>query len=345
MNAPLQCFLFALESLVYGLGYGRINQLIRHPVPHDPAWLWKQINPGRPKVGNKLADNYPPVFLRRFLLAAKMKQDHLLGISEHYDVSNDFYKLFLDPEYMFYSCADFTPGDGLAQAQANKADFILKLIDPKPGEKILDLGCGWGAMLKRIYEETGDRENLHGYTLSKEQVRYNDECNRFNVEFKNFITCDYKDEEFDKIFSIGAWEHVRHPELVGLLEKLQRTLKPGGKMVHHFFTTANEHLSNDIVIAQLFFPGSYFAAHSTQMNAFEKTGFRIVQRTVHDYRPTLRAWFDNLVSNKEAALGLVGLRTYNKYLVFFATSYSFFNKGAALLMRYVLEKDHSRGQT
>ena len=73
-----------------------------------------------------------------------MKQDHLLGISEHYDVSNDFYELFLDKKYMFYSCADFDRGDEtLEEAQASKANFILNLIEPKPGEKILDLGCGW----------------------------------------------------------------------------------------------------------------------------------------------------------------------------------------------------------
>ena len=339
MIASLRYFLFAIESLVYGPGYGEINRLIRHPVPHDPEKLWRMINPDKPNVGNWIADHYPPAFMRRFLLSAKMKQDHLLGISAHYDVSNEFYKLFLDPQYMFYTCADFhEPHDTLSQAQANKADFILNLIDPKPGEKILDLGCGWGAMLKRIYEETGDRENLFGYTLSQEQVDFNDEQNHFNVEFRNFITCDYERGAFDKIFSIGAWEHVRHKDLVPLLEKLHFTLKPGGKMVHHFFTTATEMMINEFLVAQLFFPGSYPAAHSTQVKAFESTGFRIRQRTVHDYRPTLRAWFDNLVSNKEQAIDLVGVRTYNKYLVFFASSYWYFNSGTVLLMRYVLDK-------
>jgi cyclopropane-fatty-acyl-phospholipid synthase len=277
--------------------------------------------------------------MRRILLAAKMSQDHLLGISAHYDVSNEFYKLFLDRKYMFYTCADFhSPTDSLEQAQTHKAEFILKLIDPKPGEKILDLGCGWGPMMKRIFEETQDRQNLVGYTLSQEQVEFIRQEYDFRVEFKNFITCDYSDEEFDKIYSIGSWEHVRRADLQPLVNKLYRALKPGGRMVKHFFTSFNEQLENDAVIAQLFFPGSNPPAHCTQVEAFESAGFRITQRSIHDYRPTLRAWFDNLARNKEQAIQEVGLRTYNKYLVFFSASHNFFQRQQGALIRYVLDK-------
>jgi hypothetical protein len=85
---------------------------------------------------------------------------------------------------MFYTCADFhSREETLEEAQQHKADFILNLIDPKPGEKILELGCDWGPMLKRIHQHTGDKENLYGITLSKEQAKYNDEHNGFQVEF------------------------------------------------------------------------------------------------------------------------------------------------------------------
>ncbi|MFX5603078.1 class I SAM-dependent methyltransferase, partial [Acinetobacter baumannii] len=78
----------------------------------------------------------------------------------HYDLSNDFYRLFLDKTFMFYSCADFnSPGDSLEQAQLNKANHLLSLIDPKPGEAILELGCGWGSMLRHIHAHTGDIRN------------------------------------------------------------------------------------------------------------------------------------------------------------------------------------------
>src|SRR5579859_6760994 len=83
------------------------------------------------------------------------------GIQAHYDVSNAFYKLFLDPKFMFYSCADHIRGnETLVEAQTNKANHLLSLIDPKPGEKIVELGCGWASMLRHIEQHTGDRESL-----------------------------------------------------------------------------------------------------------------------------------------------------------------------------------------
>lgn len=327
------------EALIFGPGYAAIQNLIRHPEPLEPKRLWTLINPATGPATNRLNEIYPPVWVRHLLLYAKMKQDHRRGISHHYDVSNEFYKLFLDKKFMFYSCADFHRDDEtLEEAQTNKANFILNLIDPKPGEKILDLGCGWGAMLKHIHAETGERENLFGYTLSQEQVTYNNEVNGFNVEFKNFITCDYPEAEFDKIYSIGSYEHVRHDDVPILLKKLHSTLKPHGRIVFHFFCPLTERLHNDTVTAQLFFPGSRQSALPTHLRAFEKAGFRVSHRSLHDYRPTLRAWFDNLVANRDEAIRLVGVRTYNRYLVFFPASYSYFDRGGAVLLRCVLEK-------
>jgi len=268
-----------------------------------------------------------------------MKQDHVLGIAEHYDVSNEFYELFLDKKYMFYTCADFNrPDDTLEQAQQNKADFILKLIDPQPGDKILELGSGWGPMLKRIYEHTGDKENLHGITLSKEQVAYNQQHYGFQVEFGNFITRDYQPEAYDTIYSIGAWEHVRPKEVVPLVNKLYAALKPGGKLVKHFFCRIPDQLFATAICSQIYFPGSIGSPYRANVKAFEKAGFRITHRSIHDYRPTLRAWFDNLVANRERALELVDVQTYNRYLTFFPASYRYFEDGLGMLVRWVLEK-------
>lgn len=326
------------DSLFYGPGYAAIQHLIRHPEPLHPEQLWTLINPDHLGPANWLNEVYPPRFMRHLLIRSKMRQSHKKGIAHHYDVSNDFYKLFLDKKYMFYTCADFhNADDTLEQAQTNKADFIVRLIDPQPGERILDLGCGWGAMLKRICEETNDPGNLYGYTLSEEQVRHNDEHNGFNVELRNFITCDYEKEAFDKIYFIGSYEHVRHDDVPILLNKLHHTLRPGGRVVIHFFCPLTDALHNDTVTAQIFFPGTRQPAFATQMRAFEDAGFRITHRSLHDYRPTLKAWFNNLASNRDEAIELVGLRMYNQYLVFFAASYSYFDRGSAVLVRCVLE--------
>ena len=336
MNSLLRLAALGAESLVYGPSFGYLNYLIRSPTPLDPETTWNFITR---KKELWISDHYPPSFLRRMLLVLKQRQDHLLGISEHYDVSNDFYELFLDRRYMFYSCADFQTGrETIEEAQQQKADFILKLIDPKPGERILELGCGWGPMLKRIYEATGDKEHLTGYTLSREQVAYNEKHNGFHVEFKNFITADYPEQAFDKIYSIGAWEHVRPREVPMLLAKLYRAIVPGGRLVQHFFCRAQEHLPAAAIVSQLFFPGSINSSFRYHLRAHEGAGFFVRHVSIHDYRPTLRAWFENLVKNRERAIELVGVETYNRYVVFFPASWHYFDRMTGFVVRLILEK-------
>ncbi len=336
----LRHLLLPVESLAYGVAYGWLQHLIRSPVPLDAEQTWHDVTRRLPPAVDWIRTGWPILPLRPLLLAAKMKQDHVLGIAAHYDVSNEFYELFLDSKYMFYTCADFnSPGDTLEQAQQNKADFILRLIDPKPGQRILDLGCGWSSMLRRIHEQTGDKENLHGITLSRKQVAYNDEHYGFNVEFDDFITREYQAEEYDAIFSIGSWEHVRPKEIVPLLEKLHRALKPGGRLVKHFFCRVPERLFATAICSQLYFPGSIGSSYRFHVEAFEKTGFRIQQRSIHDYRPTLRAWFDNLVNNRERALELVDVKTYNRYLTFFPASWRYFDDCLGMVTRWVLVKE------
>jgi cyclopropane-fatty-acyl-phospholipid synthase len=324
---------------VYGPSYAGLQYIIRTPRPLDPELTWQFITRPLPPIVYWLWLNYPPTFIRRFLLALKMRQAHHVGIEDHYDVSNAFYELFLDKKYMFYSCADFVTGrETLEEAQTRKADFLFNLIQPHAGETVLDLGCGWGGMMRRIVEATGDRDNLVGYTLSKAQHAYVRERFGLHVELKNFITCDYPPNHFDKIYSIGAWEHVRLGDLDMLLKKLHAALKPGGRIVHHFFTNPAPTLLTAMLTAQIFFPGSMQPDYPTQVHAFEKAGFRIIHRSIHDYRPTLRAWFDNLAANRDRALELVGTPTFNKYIVFFPAAWRFFDEGEAMLIRYVLEK-------
>ncbi len=339
MNQLLRHLALAADSLLYGPSYAGLQYFIRSPRPLDPEATWRFITRPLPGPVDWLWNYYPPAFARRLILAWQLRTPHNIGIEDHYDVSNAFYELFLDKKFMSYTCADFPTGrETIEEAQTIKADFILNLIQPKAGEKILELGCGWGGMMRYIADKTGDPGNLTGYTLSKEQYAFLRERFSLNVELKNFITCDYPPNHFDKIYSIGAWEAVRPADLDPLLKKLHDTLKPGGRMVHHFFTMPADGIPTTMVTAQIFFPGSLMPGHPTQVRAFEKAGFRIVQRTVHDYRPTLRAWFDNLVANRERALELVGTYTFNKYIVFFPASWKYFDDGNGMLIRYVLEK-------
>lgn len=339
MTVLLRTLSFVLEATCYGPLYGIAQSRLRSPQPLDPEENWEFWTRPRNRLLIEAVNSYPPSFWRRFLVSRNLKKGHEVGITSHYDISNEFYKIFLDKKYMFYSCADFhSNSDTLEEAQENKANFILGLLDPKPGERILDLGCGWGAMLLRVYEATNDKDNLFGYTLSKEQVTYIKEHHGFNVSLTNFITTTYAEESWDKIYSIGAWEHVRPHEITSLLRKLYRALKPMGKLVQHFFCLSGSAFPMAMVLSQIFFPGSALSSYQDQVNAWQSAGFRLTHESAHDYRPTLKAWYKNLVANRDKAIELVGINNYNKYLTFFPVSWKIFDVGLAQVHRLVLEK-------
>jgi len=330
---------FVRDSAFYGPAYGLVNQLSKLTVPVDPALVWDEFNRQRHPAFEWFRKSYPPRPIIKLLIRQKMRQSHAEGITEHYDVSNDFYKIMLDKKFMFYTCADFLhEGESLEQAQTNKANAFLELLQPRAGEHILELGSGWGAMLTVISERIGDSQYLHGYTLSKEQFEHNQAEKHFNVELKNFITADYPVEKFDAIYSIGAWEHVRPNEIAPLLEKLHRALVPGGRMVKQFFCFEREEMPVSALAGQLCFPGSMLASHHFHVKAFEKAGFRIVRQTVGDYRPTIRAWFNNLVANQDAAIAAGGVRNFNRYITFASMFHRFFDDGESNLYRFQLVK-------
>lgn len=336
--------LFPIETLVLGLSFAKFKLLSRSTKPADPGKTWDFFT--KPNLLLRFfQDHYPPkIFVRplvRFYYRnTLMFKNHSFGISKHYDdIPCEFYELFLDKKYMFYSCGDYTKeDDSLEDAQENKANCLVKLIDPKPGEKILDLGPGWIGMLRKIYEVTGSQEHLTGYTLSKEQKRYMDKNYGFNVEIKDFITSDYKENSFDKILSIETFEHVRERELLPLCQKLSRAIKPTGKIILQLFCQISD-LPHPVLLAGGLdiFPGSELSAFKKHLDAFERAELRVTHHSILDYRPTLRAWFELLAQNKEKAIKLAGIGNYNRYLCYFAGAWRLFNDRNLLIMRVVLE--------
>jgi cyclopropane-fatty-acyl-phospholipid synthase len=341
MNSLLRYLAFVPESIVFSPAYGLMRFMIRSPRPLDPEATWEFITRKRPPLDEWVRMNYPPAFVRRLLLSLYLRAPHEAGIAHHYDVSNEFYELFLDKKYMLYSCADFHTGkETLEEAQENKVRFIMNLVDPQPGEKIVELGCGWGGMLQEVFDRTGDRENLYGYTISQQQVEYNTKHRGFKVEFKNFITDEHPPEYFDKIYSIGAWEHVRKRDILPTFKKLHGTLKPGGKLIMHFFCPLTPVVPTAALVGQIFFPGSVIPRYQLQIRTAQAAGFRVLHQSIHDtYRDTLRHWFDRLVANRERAIELVGLANYNKWLVFFPCSWKYFDDVQAILVRFVFQKE------
>jgi cyclopropane-fatty-acyl-phospholipid synthase len=330
--------LFVSDLVERGLLYAIANDRIHTAQPLDPAENWQFWTEQKSPVLEWLARSYPPQSVRIAYLDAMLGHEHAAGIEAHYDVSNDFYALFLDTQYRFYTCAEFeNDTESLEVAQTHKAEYLLSLLDLQGDEKILDLGCGWGAMLKFL-QDRGHRGKLSGFTLSKEQLVYGREELGLNVSLSDFITEDFDSAPYDRILSIGSIEHVRPKEVEKLYQKIYDTLVPGGLAVHQFFSLIREPYPTSMVTLQIFFPGSLLTMHSTHIEAAERVGFKITHDSIHNYRPTLRAWYDRLVANKERALELVGLEIYNRYMTFFPVSWLFFQQQEADLHRIVMAK-------
>lgn len=340
--ATLKRFLFIFpEAIIGGPSYARYmfwsrncNQIL------DPSTVWNKFTTPDHPLYELLLTHYPPGFIRRLIGDIYVAQlDRLAGISKHYDISNDFYQLFLDKKYMFYTCADFLNStDTLEDAQENKANYLLSLIDPKPGEKIVDLGCGWGSMMKKIYDVTGDRQHLVGYTLATEQKRFIEDEYGFNVEFEDFVTATYEPNSLDKIYSIGAVEHIPKSKLLPVAQTLARAIKPTGRIVHHFFCQLSDTMPSRLLAGADIFPGVELTSLQQHLDVFEQAGLQVRHHSLHDYRPTLKAWFERLVANEKEAIRLVGVQNYNKYQCYLAEAWRLFDNRDLVLTRFLLQR-------
>ena len=329
---------FASELISHDLLYALVNHRIHSPKPLVPLENWKYWTDPKPQWLEGIMRAYPPRWKRKAYLDAMLEQDHASGIEAHYDVSNEFYALFLDKKYRFYTAADFwNKQETLEEAQVHKAGFIRGLLRLSGDEKVLDLGCGWGSML-RYLRETGHSGELIGLTLSQEQLTFDQQQRGLSVSLSDFITEPFEGAPYDRIYSIGSLEHVRPAELANLYQKTYDALAPGGLAVHQFFSYRSDPCPISVAVLELFFPGSMLSMHRIHIEAAEAAGFRITHDSIHDYKPTLRAWYDRLVANQDKALALVGLEVYNRYMTFLPFAWLFFKQNEADLHRVVIEK-------
>ena len=249
------------------------------------------------------------------------------AISFHYDVSNAFYKLWLD-EQMVYSCAYFeTPQDSLEQAQLNKLDHVCRKLRLKPGERFLDIGCGWGAMVCWAAQHYGVK--AHGITLSQRQF----DCATERVKhlgLQDLVTLemrDYRDVEgesvYDKISSIGMFEHVGLANLPVYNATVMRLLRPGGLFLNHGITHDEEgwHPTLDAeFINRYVFPGGELDTISNILRGMEHAAFEIhdVENLRIHYAMTLREWVKRLEANHDAALNYVSEDAYRVWRFYMA---------------------------
>ncbi|WP_306186104.1 cyclopropane-fatty-acyl-phospholipid synthase family protein [Streptomyces sp. MK5] len=237
------------------------------------------------------------------------------AISHHYDVGNDFYELVLGPS-MVYSCAYWPapePGATLEQAQHDKLELICRKLGLEPGQRLLDVGCGWGSMAMHAAREHG--VSVVGVTLSQEQAAYArkrvaDEGLTDRVEIRVQDYRDVADGPYDAISSIGMAEHVGAARYLEYANELYALLKPGGRLLNHQIGRRPQRDESayhvDEFIDAYVFPDGELAPIGTTVTQLERAGFEVrdVESIREHYALTLRRWVANLEANWARAVQL-----------------------------------------
>ncbi|NJM42575.1 MAG: class I SAM-dependent methyltransferase [Anaerolineae bacterium] len=281
------------------------------------------------------------------------------AIQHHYDVGNAFYALFLDPR-MVYSCAYFPSGaEDLASAQACKLDMICRKLRLQPGERVLDIGCGWGGWVMYAAQHYGIR--ALGVTLSAPQHALANERIQAaglgdQIEVKLMDYRDLDDGAFDKLVSIGMFEHVGRSHLPEYFAHAYRLLKPGGVFLNHGISLGNlpalqrrsranrlaDHLimGNGLFGERYIFPDGELAPVSEVNLMAEGAGFEVrdVENWREHYALTLRHWVRRLEANQAEAIRLNGEALYRTWRLYMAGSAEGFDSGRLNVNQTLLAK-------
>ena len=302
LNKKLHYKLLFRPDLYFGEGYSEGDIIIENGTLTDFLDL-ALMNIGRGELNffsqliNKLSGSYR--YLTNFNFIKKSK----MNVSHHYDLSDNLYDLFLDPKRQ-YSCAYFkNENDTLEVAQNNKIQHIIKKLNIQPNQKVLDIGCGWGSLAIDI-AKSADCE-VTGITLSKNQLDYCvKKAKELNLENQvTFKLIDYRElnEKFDRIVSIGMFEHVGRKFYKKFFRQLEKLLKSDGISLIHTIGSVNPPRDPHPWITKYIFPGGYTPSLSEVTTPIEKAGLIVsdIEVLKLHYSHTLRHWKENCMKNKE----------------------------------------------
>ena len=267
------------------------------------------------------------------------------AVTYHYDLSNDFYSLFLDRR-MVYTCAYFkTPGDDLDTAQENKLDYVCRKLRLRPGERLLDLGCGWGGLA--IYAAQHYGVQVHSVTLSQPQVELAREriaqaglTDRCLVEVR-----DYRDVQesngYDKIAAIGIVEHIGRAMQETYFKHAWRLLRPGGVFLNHNIALhSNSPVIGRNFIQRYVFPDGDAPPLHTTLKAAEITGFEVrdVESLREHYVLTTSHWIRRLEERVDEVRKIAGEETFRIFRLFLSVAFHDFQVGTSNLYQTLLVK-------
>jgi cyclopropane-fatty-acyl-phospholipid synthase len=266
------------------------------------------------------------------------------NISFHYDLGNDFYETFLTDKFAAYSCGFFiNDNTTLDEAQYNKVNTIIKKMNPIANKTILDVGCGWGKIANYVSQQTNCK--VTGITISKEQIKFIKD----NLPNINGIEKDYREltQQFDYIYSIGMFEHVRYENYDDFFKMVKRCLSKDGRCVVHTIITTEEtdkYSVNETFISKHIFPGAQIPNNDWITNAIMKNDLNIVHTEFfggQHYARTLRHWRENMMKNKEYIMKWYSKKILDMYEYYFASCEAAFTSGSMGIGHYVITNNNT----
>jgi cyclopropane-fatty-acyl-phospholipid synthase len=274
----------------------------------------------------------------------------------HYDLGNDFYRLFLDPE-MQYSCGYFTDwGNSLEQAQHDKMEMVCRKLRLEPGERLLDIGCGWGGLICHAARHYGVR--AHGVTLSqtqfdfaREKIRQLELEDRVTVELRDYTTLD---GQYDKIASVGMYEHVGIANYPAYFRKIRSLLRDRGILLNHGVTRPAKKSKRRFrrirpeqrLVLKYIFPGGELDHIGHTCESLEACRFEVhdVEDWREHYAQTARFWCQRLSARRDEAIRLVGPERYRLWVAYLAIVSFAFLEGPLRIYQVVASKHAGRGR-
>lgn len=282
--------------------------------------------------------------LKKLIFSSSTKKNQKKEVSSHYDIGNDFYKLWLD-ESLSYSCAFFkNENDTLFDAQNNKIERTLKKLYLKPDMKLLDIGCGWGGLLIKAAKEYG--VTGQGITLSKEQYngftkRIEEEglTDKLSVKILDYRDLPKQGWTFDRVVSIGMLEHVGRDNYDQFLSCVNSVLESKGLFLLHYISALKEH-PGDAWIKKYIFPGGMVPSLREMIHLFSDYNFYTldVESLRRHYNKTLLCWDKNFNDHRkeiEDKMGIEFTRMWDLYLCACAAT---FNNGIIDLHQILISK-------
>ncbi|KRM88738.1 SAM-dependent methyltransferase [Liquorilactobacillus vini] len=362
-NIPVKINFWDGETKVYGQGKPEITITFKEAIPvknvmqNASIALGEAYMDGRIEIEGSIQKLIEAAYesansffydskLKKFMPKQSHSERHSkYDVQKHYDLGNDFYKLWLDST-MTYSCAYFDqPTDTLEQAQLNKVHHIIKKLHPEPGKRLLDIGCGWGTLMLVAAKEY--QLDVSGITLSEEQYKFvQEKIKAAGLEDHARVYLeDYRDlkaEPFDYITSVGMFEHVGKENLGTYFKTIAKYLRNDGCALIHGITRQQGGAYNGW-INQYIFPGGYIPGLNENLQQIIEAGMQVfdLETLRRHYQHTLEIWDSNFNQHRQkiqAKMGEKFTRMWDLYLQACAAS---FQSGNIDCIQFLISKGPS----